>query len=175
MKSLKKNRPRAYSYLRFSTTEQLKGDSLRRQTQAAKDYADKHGLDLDESLTFRDLGVSAWRGKNVKDGALGAFLEAVDSGHVPPGSYLLVENLDRLSRAKPTVALNQFQAILARDVNVVTLHDEHEYTRAAMDENPLDLIMSILTMFRANDGSPSYSRTRWAAESNSTINRPYAR
>ena len=96
----KTNRPRAYSYLRFSTTEQLKGDSLRRQTQAARAYADTHGLDLDEALTFRDLGVSAFKGKNVAEGALGAFLQAVDAGRVPPGSWLLVENLDRLSRDK---------------------------------------------------------------------------
>ena len=56
------HRPRAYSYIRFSTPEQMKGDSLRRQTEAAEKYAAINGLDLDDELTFRDLGVSAYTG-----------------------------------------------------------------------------------------------------------------
>jgi hypothetical protein len=52
-------RPRAYSYIRFSTPEQAKGDSLQRQTDAARAWAARHGLELDEELTFRDEGVSA--------------------------------------------------------------------------------------------------------------------
>ena len=48
--------PRCYSYIRFSTSEQLKGDSLRRQLELTREYADKHGLVLDESLSMRDLG-----------------------------------------------------------------------------------------------------------------------
>jgi hypothetical protein len=41
--------PGAYSYIRFSTPEQEKGDSLRRQEKDAEDYAKKHGLTLDEN------------------------------------------------------------------------------------------------------------------------------
>ncbi len=48
---------------------------------------------MDTELTFEDLGKSAYRGANVMDGALGQFIEAVDSGQVKKGSYLLVENL----------------------------------------------------------------------------------
>ena len=50
-------RPKAYSYLRFSTPEQMGGDSFRRQWDAAKRYAERRGLDLDLKLTFHDLGV----------------------------------------------------------------------------------------------------------------------
>jgi len=39
-------KPIAYSYIRFSTPEQLKGDSLRRQLEKSQNYADEHGLDL---------------------------------------------------------------------------------------------------------------------------------
>jgi len=42
---------KAYSYLRFSTPEQMKGDSFRRQTSMATAYAATHGLDLDLQLT----------------------------------------------------------------------------------------------------------------------------
>ena len=85
--------PKAYSYLRFSTPEQSKGDSLRRQTALADDYAKRHSLTLDTELTLRDLGVSAFRGDNLAVGALGAFLKAVSDGPAPGGTVLLVEAL----------------------------------------------------------------------------------
>ena len=162
----KSNRPKAYSYLRFSTTEQLKGDSQRRQLALARGYADQHGLDLDETLTFRDLGVSAFRGKNVTEGALGAFLDAVDAGHVPPGSWLLVENLDRLSRDKVMPALMQFQSILERDVNVVTLQDGRIYTRSTLNDDPTALMLSVMSMYRANEESEVKSKRLRAAWQN---------
>jgi DNA invertase Pin-like site-specific DNA recombinase len=80
----------------MSSAEQVKGDSLRRQLERSRLYAEKHGLALDESL--QDLGVSAYRGTNRIKGALFGFLKLVRAGRVPRGSYLLIENLDRLSR-----------------------------------------------------------------------------
>src|SRR5688572_4057085 len=50
-------RPRAYSYLRFSRPEQIRGDSLRRQTELSERYARENGLELD--ATLEDRGVSA--------------------------------------------------------------------------------------------------------------------
>lgn len=46
---------KAYSYLRFSTPEQMKGDSFRRQREMAEAYARTHGYELDTSLTFHVL------------------------------------------------------------------------------------------------------------------------
>jgi excisionase family DNA binding protein len=37
-------RPIAYSYARFSTSEQERGDSERRQIEAARQYAEQHGF-----------------------------------------------------------------------------------------------------------------------------------
>src|SRR6266550_2141729 len=92
-------KPRAFSYLRMSSAAQLAGDSLRRQLSAAREYATKHNLDLQEDDQLSDLGVSAFAGANVAEGAgLGGFIAAVRAGKVPPGSVLLVEDLDRLSR-----------------------------------------------------------------------------
>ena len=108
------NRAKAYSYMRFSTPDQMQGDSFRRQTEAAREYAEHHDLDLDVELTFRDIGVSAFHGANVVEGALGQFIEAVDIGRVQSGSYLLVENLDRLSRDKIMPALNRFSSLLEK-------------------------------------------------------------
>ncbi len=149
---------RAYSYLRFSSPEQIKGDSFRRQIALSRRYAEQNNLDLDESLTFRDLGISAFRGKNIKEGALGAFIEAYDKGIVPKGSYLLVESLDRLSRDKVTEAHHHFSSILKRGVNIVTLQDGKVYTEDSVNNNFSDLLISLATMFRAHEESQIKSK-----------------
>ena len=51
---------------------------------------------LDESL--RDIGVSAFKGKNAIKGALKKFIELVEAGRIEKGSILILESLDRLSR-----------------------------------------------------------------------------
>jgi len=121
---------KAYSYIRFSTPEQIKGDSLRRQTELSAKYALEHNLNLDESLTFRDLGVSAFNQSNLSNGGqLRAFLDAIDQGVVSSGSYLLVESLDRISRAEILDALEVFTGILNRGITIITLADNMEYPR----------------------------------------------
>jgi hypothetical protein len=76
----------AFFYLRFSTPEQAAGDSRRRQLAMAEKYASDHHLQLDVGLSFRDLGVSAYRGRNAKEGALRAFLDAIEHNLVPPSA-----------------------------------------------------------------------------------------
>lgn len=92
---------RVYSYLRFSDAKQSAGSSADRQTQYAAKWAKERGLTLDETLSLRDEGLSAFHQHHVKQGALGTFLRAVDDGRIPHGSVLVVEGLDRLSRAEP--------------------------------------------------------------------------
>ena len=79
----------AYSYVRFSQLHSS-SDSLRRQLQLSEAYAERHGLTIDTTLHLRDLGVSAFRGKNVKEGALAGFMEAIRLGKVKRGSCLLL-------------------------------------------------------------------------------------
>jgi DNA invertase Pin-like site-specific DNA recombinase len=105
-------RPKAYSYLRMSTELQLKGDSRRRQIEASRAYAEAHGLDLTEDAELEDIGISAFKGANVREGALGRFLDAVKSGRIKPGSFLLVESLDRLSREQVLTAQSLFLSII---------------------------------------------------------------
>lgn len=72
----------------------------RRQLDRAREYATTHNLTLDDH-SYRDLGVSGCKGKNRVEGALGAFIKAVDDGKVPAGSYL-VRYLD--GREVPTMS-----------------------------------------------------------------------
>lgn len=157
---------KAYSYLRFSTPEQSKGDSYRRQTENARQYAERHGLELDETLTFQDMGVSAFRGLNAKVGALGAFLEGVQNGTVPPNSYLLIESLDRLSRDAILEAQTVFQQIILSGITIVSLIDNKVYSRESINNNPIEVIAAILSFIRSHEESAVKSRRVREAWSN---------
>lgn len=74
----------AFSYLRMSRPEQIKGDSLRRQLDVSMEYAIEHGLTLNE--TMQDIGVSAFRGKNRIEATLAAFLDLIRDEEIPSGS-----------------------------------------------------------------------------------------
>lgn len=150
--------PKAYSYLRFSTPEQSKGDSLRRQIEKAKEYATRHGLELDDSLTLEDKGISAFKGANATRGALRRFLDAIDVGIVEPGSVLLVENLDRMSRQDPWDALPTFQQIINAGVSIVTVQDGRVWSREELRANPIRIMESLFVMIRANEESATKSR-----------------
>jgi DNA invertase Pin-like site-specific DNA recombinase len=126
--------PIAYSYIRFSQSSQSEGGSFVRQTDSAREYAEREGLTLDDKLELSmfDRGVSAFRGKNSSDGALGKFVEAVKDGRVAKGSYLLVEDVDRLSRLPVMDALAVFQSILNGGVTIVILKDGSKYSRESL-------------------------------------------
>lgn len=157
---------KAYSYLRFSTPEQMRGDSYRRQSAMAEAYALQHDLQLDNTLTFHDLGVSAFRGRNLTaDGQLGVFLEAIQKGVVPEGSYLLVESLDRISRQTARKALRALESVVDAGAVLVTLNDGRKYDKDNLDDDPMALLLSILTFMRAHEESAmkaSRLKAAWA-------------
>jgi len=151
---------KAYSYVRFSTPKQAQGDSYRRQLQQARDYCTTHNLVLDDK-TIEDFGVSAFRGSNRTDGALGRFIDAVKGGEIVRGSYLLVESVDRLSRQAIEEALTQFLEIVREGIVIITLSDNQVFRSGEVDFTKL--IVSIVYMARANDESEMKSRRSRAA------------
>lgn len=58
-------------------------------------------------ITMLGEGLWACRERDVKSGALGMFLAGVEAGRIAAGSVLVVEGLDRLSRAGPIQAQAQ--------------------------------------------------------------------
>lgn len=154
-----KKLPRAYSYVRMSTPEQRKGDSFRRQITASARYAEKRGLQLVEGVEgYEDIGVSAFKGKNVKSGALGRFLEAVRNGKIARGSYLLVESLDRVSRETPYDASATMRDIVDEGINVVDLSDSDRlYNSDVLREDTQSYMRMVLRFERAHDESKTKS------------------
>lgn len=123
--------PIAYSYKRFSSDAQEGNDSIRRQTAAAAKFIEDHpelGLVLDTTLSLTDAGVSAFKGKNLsKTGTLGIFMDAVRDGIIKPGSWLLLESLDRFTRLAVNFAAPELLFLINQGIVVVTLHNKTIY------------------------------------------------
>jgi DNA invertase Pin-like site-specific DNA recombinase len=157
----------AYSYLRFSSADQAKGDSIRRQTEAAADWCKRNSIALDASLTLRDEGVSAFRGKNRENPdvhGMACFLQAVKTGRVPAGSFLILENLDRLTRESIVPAVNLFTGLLMAGVKIVQLRPvEHVFTAGA---DMTTVMLALVELSRGNSESVVKSQRIGAAWSN---------
>jgi DNA invertase Pin-like site-specific DNA recombinase len=144
-------RPKAYSYVRWSTPQQSQGSSLSRQLEKARTYAKENKLELDETTNFRDAGVSAYQGRNVLKGALGDFLRAVQEGIVARGSYLIVESLDRISRETVDKAALTLQTIVALGVNLVDLEDNGKvYCENTFAEDQTAFLIMAIRFMRSN-------------------------
>ncbi len=142
---------KAYSYIRMSTAEQIKGNSDRRQTKLSEDYARNHGLDLIE--LDKDVGVSAFKGDNSKFGPLADFLAGIQDGTIEIGSYLIIESLDRLSREVVLEALGLLSSIINAGIIVVTLADNQVLSKEVLSEEPERLMMALIIMMRAHEES----------------------
>ncbi|MCD7108513.1 recombinase family protein [Rhizobium sp. DKSPLA3] len=107
---------------------------------------------------MQDLGVSAWKGRNFKTGALGRFLSMVESGQIPKGSYLLIESLDRLSREAVPDALTLFMAIINAGIVIVTLGEDRQiYSRDRLNGDWTKLIIGLAVMSRGHEESQTKS------------------
>jgi len=168
--------PRIYSYVRFSSEPQLRGDSLRRQNELIDKYAKEKNLTLDDELRFEDRGISAFRGENLAKGALGQFVESVREGRIAAGSVLLVESLDRITRLKVREAMQLFLELVNSGITIVTLADGKEHSGSALDQNTSPLFESLIVLGRAHDESQMKSgrlKAAWAEKRKNLKLTPY--
>jgi DNA invertase Pin-like site-specific DNA recombinase len=154
-----------YSYVRFSTPDQMKGDSLRRQVQATADWCQKNGVTLDMSLKLQDLGVSAHKGKHRTGDkhCLAQFVKLVNQGRIAKGSFLIIENLDRLSREDERTALRLWMDLLDSGINIVQLHPETVFRHEKSDM--MDIMRAIIELSRGHSESAMKSKrngSKWA-------------
>ena len=161
----------AYSYIRFSSRAQASGASLARQMEAAERYCYENELTLDTSLSLHDLGVSGYTGDNAEAGALAGFLKAIDDEVVTPGSILLVENIDRISRQEPLEAFDIIRLIIKAGVSITTLMDRQTYTRKSLNSGGQAFVLWAL-MQRAYEESKCKServRDAWKRKKRAMI------
>jgi DNA invertase Pin-like site-specific DNA recombinase len=170
----------AFSYVRFSHPDQARGDSLRRQTELRDKWiARQSGVILDTSLTLEDKGVSAFAGEhrdNPDRHALAAFLDLVKAKRIPRGSYLVVENLDRLSREHVMAALSLVLELVNAGIKVVQLSPNE----IILDEksDTMAVVMTVMELSRGHGesqikseriGSVWQKKKRQAAEDKTPI------
>jgi DNA invertase Pin-like site-specific DNA recombinase len=150
---------------------QAKGDSLRRQTELAERYIERHpelDLELDKERDLTDSGFSAYKNAHLKRGALGVFVRAVEDGQIEEGSYLLVESIDRLYRSQPAEALPMLIQLVQSGVSVVTLNDEKVFSKKTLEgtDGTFVIMQSLVSMARAYDESLTKGRRVRAAWEN---------
>jgi DNA invertase Pin-like site-specific DNA recombinase len=136
--------PLAYSYLRFSSPAQADGDSVRRQTALRDGWLKRNpSVRLDPTLRLEDRGVSGYRGEHRTNRrhALASFLDLVERGRVPAGSYLIVENLDRLTREEPEASIPLVLNLIRAGVRVVQLAPAEMVYEPGMDFGRLMMML----------------------------------
>lgn len=115
-----------YLYIRYSHEKQEVGSSYKRQMDLALEYCPT--LINDKEHVYFDAGKSAYSGEHLEEGGeLKRFHDAVKSKRIQPGSTLLVEDLDRLSRADMWKASDFLRELTGDGITVVTLRDRKEY------------------------------------------------
>jgi hypothetical protein len=140
-----------YSYIRFSSKAQKLGFGEIRQLEQLNKFFEQYPS-ARQVERFEDLGVSAFKGKNLKSGQLARFVERIKTKEILPNALLLVESFDRISRAGGYDALELIISIIQADISIYTLFDNRLYSRRKKDSSvDISLIQNILE--RANDES----------------------
>lgn len=154
---MKRTQAKAISYLRFSTPKQGDEgrDSYRRQAALAEEWCRRNRVPLETDLRFQDLGVSAYRGKNATFGALSAILAEIGkpNGRIRPGDYLLVEQIDRISRMEPLDAFDLCRKIVEAGITIVTVATGQTYSRESLNSGDGSVYVLLGAIQAAHDYS----------------------
>ena len=132
---------RAVAYIRFSSDDQAKGDSVERQSENIEAYASRNNLEITEIL--KDEGYSASKGEHISRGRFGRFLKQCDKGEFK-GFALIVERLDRLSR----LGIEETNTLISRPIKAGLVIHVTQDGRVIKDQNDLlTVIMNTIGAF----------------------------
>lgn len=157
-----------YSYVRFSSLKQMDGNSIARQTGLIDNYIEKQKENYDVKIidAYRDLGISAFRGKNLKIGEIKNFLDGIEAGTISNNSVLIVEGFDRITRSRGFDAVALILSILNSNVKILTLDDNTLYDRSIKGQDSNQLFKIQFIVERANNESETKSSRLKAAWKN---------
>lgn len=143
-----------FSYIRFSSEGQRDGSSVERQSPIALKIATEKGWTLRNDLNASDLGVSAFKGDNIK--TLRAIIQSAKDGKIPAGSVMILEAVDRLTRTDLDAAYDLFRDILKSGIEIYVDRGSRHFTKDSL-KNPMDLMMAIMELNAANEYSAKLS------------------
>lgn len=151
-----KSKVRVLSYTRFSTRKQAKGSSTERQVAMTKDWCKINGFSLEDSDKYDDKGISAFSGANTKAGKLSILQQKLETGEIPPGSILIVEAFDRLTRQELGAAIGLLWSLINSGLIIVTLTDGRVWDQKTMNDLT-SFITSVLMLHRGHNESQQKS------------------
>lgn len=162
----------AYLYSRLSHHRQKVGVGLDRQDDGAIALCREENWTVSEERLV-DVG-SGFHGRNLRPtAALGRFLEMVKGGTVVPGSMLVVENLDRLSRKESESAMLLFLQIIEAGIGIATVSPRMIYRSPLGSSHFLALAEFIRahgeSSIKQHRGNDRWTRNREAARSGTII------
>jgi DNA invertase Pin-like site-specific DNA recombinase len=132
-----------FSYIRFSSLKQAKGNSEDRQLEIAPRVAAEKGWLLREDLCVENLGLSAYKGSNLK--IINGIIEAAEAGNIPKGSVMIIEALDRLTRISVDDAYQLFRRVIKSGVEIYTDRSSRHLTEADLN-NPMSLMLTVVEL-----------------------------
>lgn len=153
--------PLCFPYVRFSSQKQADGNSIVRQSERIESFVTRYSLTVDTRL--EDHGISSFRGANAKKGQLSGFLQRVRDGEIPHGSYLLIENWDRLSRQVLDASIEIFSDLIRSGIKIAVLDEDTVYD----DLTSNSFIRAIVQFERAHSESlrkSDMSKASWRAK-----------
>lgn len=163
---------KVFVYHRVSSDQQLDGSGIARQAELLEGYLERTGIcaEMDDPIpvVLSDQGVSAFKGLNISEGELGAWMEEVRIG-MWDSSLLVVESIDRFSRQNPFDVMGYINALMAHNVAIHDVMANIVISRS----NSKDLPFVMMNAQRAYDESKYKSdriRKGWAKKREQAFN-----
>ncbi|HCG6385188.1 TPA: recombinase family protein [Vibrio parahaemolyticus] len=102
------------------------GQGIQRQEQACEHWISDYNKRLlsegksaySKGLIYEDRGKSAYTAANFKRGELGALINDIENGKIEKGDLIVIELIDRFSRANVDFVRSQFQRVLDAGVKI---------------------------------------------------------
>ncbi|MCB4612166.1 recombinase family protein [Enterobacter asburiae] len=164
---------KVFVYHRVSSDQQLDGSGIARQAELLEGYLERTGIcaEMDDPapVVLSDQGVSAFKGLNISEGELGAWMEQVRNG-MWDSSILVVESIDRFRRQNPFDVMGYINALMAHNVAIHDVMANIVISRS----NSKDLPFVMMNAQRAYDESKYKSdriRKGWAKKREQAFNK----
>lgn len=139
----------AVVYCRISSHGQEDGHGMPRQEEEGRRIASSYGHSNPEVI--KDNGFSAYSGENLTAGEFGRFLSRLE--HLEAPGVLIVESLDRISRAEPIQAVMTFTTIVNQGWTIHCWIGGRIFNRERLSSNPFLFFEVVMEHQRSNSES----------------------
>jgi DNA invertase Pin-like site-specific DNA recombinase len=132
-----------FSYIRFSSAKQSKGNSFERQLEIAPRVALEKGWTFRQDLSLNSLEMSGYHGSNL--GAIKGLIEGTKDGRIPKGSVCILEALDRLTRLDVDTAYQLLRELVISGLEIYTDNSSRHITEKDL-KNPMSIMMTVVEL-----------------------------